>query len=141
VAQSTGTAVDDDNIPTVTQCHVIDAFNTAITASSGSNTLLITVSLNISYDVSGVSYIIGVFKDSDADAIGATRWEGQTSAGTVPDTVSLQFYVSATDTSAHTYKIGIGGVSGAVLTVNGTSGSRKLGGVLYSSMRIDEIKA
>lgn len=140
VAQSSGTAVDDDSIPTVTECPVIAALNTAITASSGSNTLIITVNLNLQWDSSGVVYLACVFKDSDADAVAMTRFLPNGS-GSSPMNATIQFSISATDTSAHTYKLGLGGVSGGVITLNGVSGSRRGGGVLYSSMRIDEIKA
>lgn len=140
VAQSTGTAIDDDTIPTLTECPVITALNTAITASSGSNTLLITLNLNLQFDSSGVVYIPCIFLDGGSAAIAATRFLPNGTGGT-PMNSTIQFSVSAVDTSAHTYKFGIGGVGGGVVTLNGESGARRLGGVLYSSMRIDEIKA
>lgn len=141
VAQSTGTAVMDDTTPTTTETPVVAALNTAITASSGSNSLLITVTLNVSIDSSANQVVVSVFKDADANAIAATSWLNSGSLTDSINPVTLQFYVSATDTSAHTYKVGVGHIGGGVVTINGTDGSRKFGGVLYSSMRIDEIKA
>jgi len=137
-ASSTGTAVDDDSIPTLTECPVISALNTAITASSTSNTLIITVTLNL--DAADSNKGIGaLFLDDATDAIAAVRFN--TSEANRPNSCILSFSVSPADTSAHTYKIGLGGVSGSVFTVNGAGGSRKLGGVLYSTMKIEEIKA
>lgn len=141
VAQSTGTAVVDDTTPTTTETPVVSALNTAITASSGSNTLIITLALNVSIDSSANQVVISVFKDSDANAVACTSWLNSGSLTDSINPVFIQFYISATDTSAHTYKVGVGHVGGGVVTINGTDGARKFGGVLYSSMRIDEIKA
>jgi len=139
VATDSGVGVDDDTIPTVTECPIITAFNTAITASSASNTLIVTICLNYTTASAAGIGIACLFLDSDAAAISATRIGG---AGTADMglTTMIQFSVSPADTSAHTYKLGIGGVDG-VITVNGAAVARKLGGVMYSSMRIDEIKA
>ena len=140
-AQSTGTAIDDDSIPQLSECPVIAALNTAITASSASNTLIITLCLNLSVDSTNNSRIIAIFLDAATDASAATRWIPNGSAADSPVPCVIQFSIAPADTGAHTYKVGIGGVSGSVATINGVSGSRKLGGVLYSSMKIEEIKA
>lgn len=138
VASSTGTAVDDDSIPTLSECPVISALNTDITASSSSNTLIITAVLNLDLAATN-TFIVCLFLDSSTAAIAAARYSTEGTAR--PNTVVIQFSVNPSDTSAHTYKIGIGGTSGGVATVNGNGGSRKLGGVLYSSVKIEEIKA
>ena len=139
VATDSGVAVDDDTIPTVTECPVITALNTTITASSASNTLIVTAVLNLQTASVGAAGIAALFIDSDANAISAARFNA-TGFADLPFTVVIQFSVSPADTSAHTYKIGIGGADG-VITLNGAAGSRKLGGVLYSSLKIEEIKA
>lgn len=139
VATDSGTAVDDDSIPTVTECPILTALNTSITASSASNTLIITACLNVQVASQSAVCIVGLFIDSGTDAIAAARILGNGVAD-IPFQCVIQFSVNPADTSAHTYKIGIGGTDG-VMTVNGSSGSRRLGGVLYSSVKIEEIKA
>lgn len=140
-AQTTATAVIDDTTPTTTETPVITALNTAITASDALNTLLITVMLNVSLDSSASYIVISVFKDSGTDAIASTSWLNSASLTDCINPVCLQFYVSAGDTSAHTYKVGIGHTGGSTVTLNGIDGTRRFGGTLYSSVRIDEIQA
>lgn len=137
VATTTGTAVHDDTIPTLTECPVVSALNTAITASSASNTLIITAVLNLAANSLNVG-IASLFLDAATDAIAAVAFEPASDG--YPFTTVIQFSIAPADTSAHTYKIGIGGVSGAAFTVNGTATARKLGGVQYSSVKIEEIK-
>src|SRR5690349_7201873 len=53
VAQSSGTAVIDNSIPTLTETPIITtALNTSITASDISNSLIFTLILNLSFDSS-----------------------------------------------------------------------------------------
>jgi hypothetical protein len=141
VAQSTGTAIYDDTIPTLTECPVIAALNTAITASGATNTLIITLTLNLSQDASNSETVVAVFLDAGTAAICANGWYIDNAVSDQPTSFTMQFSISAVDTNAHTYKVGIGGVLGAVVTLNGVDGVRNLGGVCYSSMRIDEVKA
>ncbi len=138
VATSSGTAVDDDTAPQLSECPVITALNTAITASNASNTLIITATLNVQLGAT-TTCVAALFLDSATDASAAIRFSNTETAR--PFTVTLVFSVSPADTSAHTYKIGIGGVSATVVTINGSGGNRLLGGTLYSTVRIDEIKA
>lgn len=140
-AQSTGTAIDDDTIPQLSECPVIAAYNTAITASSASNTFIITLCFNISVDATNNTRIIAIFLDGATNASAATRWIPNGSTADSPAPCMIQFSISPADTASHTYKVGMGGVSGSVATINGVSGARKLGGVLFSSLRIDEVKA
>ena len=140
VATSTGTAVNDDTIPTLTECPVLTALNTAITASSTSNTLIITATLQLAANTGNYA-VAALFLDGDSAASAAILFNTGSGNADFPNTFVVTFSVTPADTSAHTYKIGIGGIAGIVITMNGTASARKLGGVMYSSMRIDEIKA
>ena len=139
-AQTSGTAFDDDTIPQLSECPVIAGFSTAVTAGSSSNPLFIDVLVNLEIDSSSTVFIVALFLDSGTAAIAAVSWLNST--GTItPGQIKLSFETTAADTSAHTYKIGIGAVSGNTATVNGADNARKLGGVMHSSMRITEVKA
>ena len=140
VATSTGTAINDDTIPTLTECPVITALDTAITASSASNTLIITATLNLATNTANYA-VAALFIDAATDASAAVLCNPGSGNANFPNTVVISFSVAPADTSAHTYKIGIGGISGIAVTVNGTGSARKMGGVMYSTVRIDEIKA
>lgn len=135
---SSGTAFDDDTIPQLSECPILTDYNTTITASSASNTLVGTVVLNLDLSSSVVT-IISVFLDSATSATCAMRL--LTESANRPLSVTMQFKITPADTSAHTYKIGIGTTSGTAVTVNGAGGNRKLGGVLFSSFKFEEIKA
>jgi len=139
VATDSGTAVIDDSTPTTTECPIISALDTAITASSASNTLIITTVLNVSIKDTVDIGVAAIFLDAGTNAIDAAMFLTSPSDQS-PTTVIMQFKINPADTNAHTYKLGLGGVNG-VITLNGRNAGRIFGGVLYSSMKIEEIKA
>jgi hypothetical protein len=138
-AAITATAIDDDTIPQVSEATLISAFDITYTALSTSNKLRVTAVLNLQSNASATNMIASMFVDAGVNAVGSTR-SLNNSASFTPNTIPIQFEFSPSDTSVHTYKFGIGAVSGAALTLNGVSGARKLGGVLFSSVKIEEIK-
>lgn len=140
VAQSSGTAFYDDTIPQLSECPVLTAFNTSYTGTSG-NKLRFTALLNMSANVTANYYIVSLFIDSNTSASAAEAWKPDNNTADCIMPAIIQFELTLSDSSAHTYKIGVGGVSGDVCTINGQDGGRKLGGVLYSSLKIEEIKA
>jgi len=100
VATDTGTAVDDDTIPTLTECPVISALNTAITASSASNTLILTAVLNLAMADTIATGIVCVFLDAGSAAIAASRFIWS-SSNNQAGTLTMQFKVTPADTSAN----------------------------------------
>lgn len=111
----------------------------AITPSSASNKLLITVVLHGSHSADN-RITAALFQDSAADALAVGRtFTGTTEAGTV----TFNYHMTAGTTSATTFKVRAGGGSGtgATFTFNGSGGSRIYGGALVSSITIEEIKA
>ena len=131
----TGTAqiAADDTIPQ--QSEGTEILTLEITPTSASNKLLIEI---IVFGSSSATAVLTpcLFQDSTAAAISAvTKY---TEEGTGTATISLNHYMTAGTTSATTFKVRVG-VNAGTFTLNGYSGTRKLGGVASSSMTISEV--
>jgi hypothetical protein len=135
-AVATGTVVHpaDD---TITQNDEGSEFLTlAITPTHASNKLFIQVLLSIA--VTGAFETgISLFQDSTAGAL-ATLSNMRTSNNT-QNMINLNHYMAAGTTSETTFKVRAGGNGSGTWTLNGTSGSRRHGGVAASSITITEI--
>lgn len=135
-AVSSGTTVipDDDTIPQNTEG---DEYMTlAITPNNTNNKLKIQVTIHLDAST-GMMESVGLFQDSTAGALAAARGY-VTSSGTAI-LITFSHYMTAGTTSSTTFKVRAGGTSGTT-TFNGTAAGRKLGGVLASSITIEEIK-
>lgn len=138
VATGTTTMPDDDTIPQNTEG---DEYMTlAITPKATTNILVIECTFNWAHTNGGVVGI-ALFQDSTADALAAIQTHNESSVN-IQRVACFSHKMVAGTTSATTFKIRAGhGSTGATLTFNGASGSRKLGGVMASSITITEIKA
>jgi len=136
-AVSTGTTTipDDDTIPQITEGNQI--LSRSITPTNASNTLIIDVLLHVSVTSDSVIQA-GLFQDATANTLAAGRIFDPNA--TVINPLKISFTMTAGTTSLTTFTVRAGGTSGTT-TFNGISGARKLGGVLYSSIIIKEIKA
>ena len=132
VATGTTDMPYDDTIPQNTEG---DEYMTlAITPNNSSNTLIIRV---IAMGAASVAAVRGaLFQDSTAGALAAAACSS--TAGDVMPFV-LTHKMSAGTTSSTTFKVRIG--SSGTYTFNGAAGGRKFGGVMASSIIIQEIKA
>jgi len=122
----------DDTIP---QSGEGDEYMTlAITPTSSSNKLRITV--NYFATATGTPWIMcALFQDSGNNALAATaRFNNTSTAG---GETTLIHTMTAGTTSATTFKVRLGPGSGT-LTFNGQSGGRIFGGVMASSITIEE---
>jgi hypothetical protein len=79
-----------------------------------------------------------LFQDSTADAIAAVPIFTSASSSGGVFMLSIDYQMTAGTTSATTFKLRAGPQSGSILYVNGNSGSRLLGGVCTSGMKITE---
>jgi len=135
-AYATGTTL----IPTTTipQNTEGDEYMTlAITPTSATNKLLITVTVNIGASTT-VLLCTALFQDSTANAVGSAMMDiGQND---VPSAITYSHYMASGTTSATTFKVRCGLTTSGTCTFNGGSGSGLYyGGVMSSSITIMEI--
>ena len=130
----------DDTIPQNTEG--AEVFTQAITPSSTSNKILITVVLNIVNSITTNLHSAALFRDSIADSI-AAGWALCPSNNAPNSPMVINFLDSPATTSAVTYKVRVGysGGSSSTVQVNGGSGTRYLGGALGSGMTLREVAA
>lgn len=125
----------DDTIPQNTEGD--QYFSIIHTPKSATNDLYIDIGLMVSGSVLGVNLTAALFQDSNVNAIAAV------SSTCAQDYIQVLYFnhkMTAGTTSAITFKVRIGGDQVSTTTLNGKSGSRRLGGVACSSITIKEIK-
>jgi len=136
VATGTTTIPLDDTIPQNTEG--TEFMTLAITPKSATNILVIDVVLMCAYSVASHK-IAALFQDSTASAL-AVADEFQGTAGGI-DMVRLRHRMTASTTSATTFKIRAGGNNAGTITFNGDSGVSRFGAITKSSITITEYKA
>lgn len=134
VATGTTTIPDDDTIPQNTEG--TEFMTLAITPTSATNKLLIEVVFIYTHTVQAAT-TCALFQDSTANALAASQRNAN--AGYTGEIVFRHEMTSGT-TSATTFKVRAGSSAAGTLTFNGSSGTRKMGGVMASSIRITEVK-
>lgn len=133
-SSAVSTPLVDDTIPQITEGY--EVMTLAITPNNASNKLKITVVANISNDTQ-VGQSVSLFQDATANALAtATLDLGNT---TNMGVCTFVHFMAAGTTSSTTFRVRAGSVGGTI-TFNGVSGGRKFGGVLASSITIEEIK-
>ena len=125
---------NDDTIPQITEG--AEFITATITPKSATNKLLITAAINVSPSASS-NIIAALFQDSTANAL-AAAFELGSSASEVRRIV-FQHYMTAGTTSATTFRLRAGMGNAGTLTINGSGGTRLLGGVAVSSLCVQEI--
>jgi hypothetical protein len=133
VVTGTGTIPHDDTIPQNSEG--AEFFTLAITPTSASTRLQIDVVYSCSSSIA--NRITGaLFQDSTANALScAAVFE---SSASVFHTTSFSHNMVSGTTSATTFKLRIGQISAATITLNGRGGARLYGGTFASSMTITE---
>ena len=138
-AVATGTTIfpEDDSIPQNTEG---DEYMT-LSITPKSATSVINIEAHVFYsNTNSTRAGLGLFKDSDADALAFT-------SNFIDDLTSMsnmQVFYSETsgNTTARTYKVRCGNIQTAgTFTFNGQGGNRKFGGTVLSTIRILEIEA
>ena len=138
-ASATGTTIHpiDDTIPQKTEGD--EYLTLAITPTNSSNKLLIEVSIHNSHSATVSLNSASLFQDTTANAL-ATN--GYTSEAVNRDNIILiTHYMTAGTTSATTFKVRMGGHVAGTTSMNGSSATRKWGGVCASTITITEISA
>jgi hypothetical protein len=133
VVTGTGTIPHDDTIPQNSEG--AEFFTLAITPTSASTRLQIDVVYSCSSSIA--NRITGaLFQDSTANALScAAVYEA---AASVFHTTSFSHNMVSGTTSATTFKLRIGQISAATITLNGRGGARLYGGTFATSMTITE---
>lgn len=139
VATGTTQIPYDDSIPTNTEG---DEYMTrAITPLSATSTLKIDVICHLSTNCEDPIHLVAaLFKDAVAAAIAAGAETPTLDEVGCMACVSYSFEVASGSTDARTYKVRAGGSMEGTTTFNGQEGSRRLGGVLASSITVTEIE-
>jgi hypothetical protein len=128
----------DDTIPQITEG--TELLTQAVTPKSAAN-LLETKHWG-HYSADGTSYIqLALFQDAGANAIAvSTNFQDAASFG-VPEGHGLEHTSLAGTTSATTMRLRVGKSAAGDLTINGTAGARRMGGVYSSFLTVKEIMA
>jgi len=133
---------NDDTTPTWAEGNEISALQTAITPNNASNKLRITVSALFSTTGSDTTTFLCLFNGPSGTDPAIQVAGGETTNAYVRN-ITMIYYMAAGTTSEITFKFRAGTADGAATFFNGTSigTARKFGGVAYSSVTIEEIKA
>ena len=135
-AHASGTTLipHDDTIPQSTEG--TQFLTLAITPTNAANLLQINVLLYIGNSAASRWVLAALFQDATANALAATmKWQANTNE---INGLSLSYSMLAGTTSPTTFKVHGGAHDTGTTNINGT-GSRTLGGVQISSIRITEI--
>ena len=126
----------DDTIPQNTEG--TEMMTLAITPTNASNKLIIKVEWEGAYSASGTIVSVVLFQDTTANALAIS---GETLGGGANWFLSLSLvhYMTAGTTSATTFKVRAGGHQAGTITMGGSAGVRRYGGVEFSSITIMEI--
>ena len=134
VATGTTQIPADDTIPQ--NGEGTEFMTLAITPKNTANRLLIMVNINYASSASLV-VTTALFQDTTAGALKAAA-SHHADANRIK-TVSFLHEMAAGTTSSTTFKVRIGGTGASTISLNGESGARILGGVLFSSITILEV--
>ncbi len=125
----------DDTIPQISEGSQL--LSATITPSATSNILIIEAELWIGHSSIGAT-THALFQDSTADALAANTYYHSTA--NAPSIITLRHRMTAGTTSATTFRIRAGGVTGSLL-INGTNSARILGGVGKCILTVTEYTA
>ena len=137
VITTTSSITHDTSIPQISEG--VEVLSLAITPTNASSVLYIFVDLMVGTAGGGVGTIMGLFKDSTADAIEA-KIVNTGQVNNVQADAKFIHKISAGSTSAQTFTVRIGcGGSGTTSINSYDASSTTLGGVMKSSVMIMEV--
>jgi hypothetical protein len=132
-----GTAIIplDDTIPQIGEG--TQGMSLEITPLSATNKLKIDVVINLQENTGGNTALVAALFNGGANALACNYSLNGT---TYPDPpICFSYYMTAGTVSPMTFTVRFGGSGVVSITMNGNNGSRRFGGVLYSSITITEI--
>ena len=135
-AVATGTTVVpfDDTIPQIGEGN--EYMTVAVTPRSATSKLVISVVAVLSSSVTG-NIVVALFQDSTANALSAVMSSNDTA--TRPEAIPLTHTMTSGTTSTTTFRVRAGNINAGTTTFNGSGGTRLLGGVMSSSIVIQEV--
>jgi hypothetical protein len=135
-AVATGTTIipNDDTIPQITEGN--EYMTCLITPKSATSRLIIEVVWTGSFNATG-HFFAALFQDATANALAASGSYISTAVGLT--TVHFKHVMTSGTTSATTFRVRAGSGGAGTTTFNGFSGTRTLGGVMASSIVINEV--
>ena len=125
---------NDDTIPQISEG--TEFLTCAITPTLATNKLKIDV-VAFASPASAADMTYALFQDSTAGALTAGRTTSYAGDAQIMPIV-LSHIMDAGTTSETTFRLRIGTEGGVTITLNGQSGSRRLGGICFSRMTITE---
>jgi len=134
VVSGTTTMPFDDTIPQKTEG--VEFLTVAITPTKNDNKLLISVHLQCQMTNNG-QWSMALFQDDTADALAASS---ERDGASDLEIHSLEHFMTTGTTSETTFKIRSASSGAGTITMNSVAGSRKYGGVLSSSITVQEIE-
>jgi hypothetical protein len=139
-AVATGTTVipHNDTIPQNTEG--TEFMTLAITPTNASNKLIITVKAFLTQGTVPNWLLGALFQDTTASALAVSQAGYVRTTITTGFMIDIKHYMTAGTVSTTTFKFRAGSDAASTVTFNGQGGTRKFGGVLASSMTIEEIK-
>lgn len=133
---STATIPWDDTLPQSNEGTAYDELNVVITPTSASSALYIEVQLAVY--VNSLQYAAAaVFRDAETDCL-ASNWIVLQSAG-YPGTLTIRKKITAGGTSAQTFKVRFGRISGTPTIYLNDYTTPYFGGSQISSMTVTEV--
>lgn len=135
VQTGTTTIPNDDTIPQSNEG--ASFFIAGITPSSAANQVRIRARLNAAISA-GSPMAMALFQDSITNALSAVQ---QGATVDVMDQMVLDHWMVAGTTSGITFRLRAGPSTAGTMTVNGAAGVRKYGGVMTSTLEVEEIMA
>jgi hypothetical protein len=137
-AVATGTTIIpvDNTVPQITEGN--EYMTCAITPRSATSKLVIEVTAYLSSSIAGTANIVAaLFQDSAANAL-AAGWVSAPNTGSMVNIVFKHTMVSGM-TSPTTFRMRAGAHAAGTTTFNGSGGAAYLGGVMASSIVIQEV--
>lgn len=137
VATGTITIPNDDTIPQITEG--VEFLTLSITPKSATSKLIIETQMVLSHSTNPAFMSLCLFQDSAANALAATMHVINGSAAGQPITIPLRHSMISGTTSPTTLRVRAGSPSAGTVTLNGSAGVRIYGGVMASSIVIQEV--
>ena len=126
----------DDTIPQITEG--TEVMTQAITPKSATNILIIEAQITMSYSVLA-TVTAALFQDATANALAATQNVEDNGNGMY--SYKITYRMVAGTVSSTTFRVRMGAESAGTVTLNGSVGVRRFGGISLSNFKITEVKA
>ena len=134
VATGTGVIPYDDTIPQIGEGN--EYMTLSVTPRSATSKLIIEVIFNATLNGT-VNIAVALFQDATANALAAISYSPP--AAGYMENLSLRHSMTSGTTGTTTFRVRAGPTSAATMTFNGSGGARIFGGVMASSIIIQEV--